>query len=117
MSVLLITHDLGVVAEICRTWRSCTRGAWSRAPRSPSSTASRPTRTPSASSSRGRGPAARAALRPIPGVVPSLADLPPGCAFQDRCFRRHDRCGQDPPWREIAPGHRARCWQPLEGGR
>jgi len=47
-------------------------------------------------------------------VVPSLANLPPGCAFQERCLRRHEACGEEPPWREIAPGHHARCWKPLE---
>jgi oligopeptide/dipeptide ABC transporter ATP-binding protein len=53
-------------------------------------------------------------LKPIPGVVPSLVNLPPGCAFQERCFRRYEACRQEPPWRDIAPGHHARCWAPLE---
>jgi oligopeptide/dipeptide ABC transporter ATP-binding protein len=53
-------------------------------------------------------------LKPIPGVVPSLSSLPPGCAFKDRCFRRHAACDAEPPWQLIAPGHHARCWKPLE---
>jgi oligopeptide/dipeptide ABC transporter ATP-binding protein len=117
MSVLLITHDLGVVAEICRNaavmyaGRVVESAAVAELYRHPAHPY-----TVGLFESRPR-PGGEGALRPIPGVVPSLADLPPGCAFQDRCFRRHERCGEDPPWREIAPGHRARCWQPLEGGR
>jgi peptide/nickel transport system ATP-binding protein/oligopeptide transport system ATP-binding protein len=117
MSVLLITHDLGVVAEVCRNaavmyaGRVVESAAVAELYRRPAHPY-----TVGLFESRPRA-GGEGALKPIPGVVPSLSDLPPGCAFQDRCFRRHERCVEDPPWREIAPGHRARCWQPLEGGR
>jgi peptide/nickel transport system ATP-binding protein/oligopeptide transport system ATP-binding protein len=47
----------------------------------------------------------------IPGVVPSLMNLPQGCKFSDRCGAASSQCLEDePPFVEIAPGHRCRCW-------
>ncbi len=115
MSVLLITHDLGVVAEICRNVAVMYAGkVVERA--GVDELFSRPAHPYTAGlfNSLPRVGGRAGGLHPIPGVVPSLTDLPPGCAFQDRCFRRHAACGEAPPWREIAPGHHARCWQPLE---
>jgi oligopeptide/dipeptide ABC transporter ATP-binding protein len=115
MSVLLITHDLGVVAEICRNVAVMYAG---KVVESAGAEAlfSRPAHpyTVGLFNSLPRGGGRGGVLKPIPGVVPSLANLPSGCAFQDRCFRRHAACGEEPPWREIAPGHRARCWSPME---
>ncbi len=54
-------------------------------------------------------------LNTIPGIVPSLLDLPPGCRFSNRCLRVHEPCrGQEPPL-TPAPGgqgadHLVRCW-------
>ena len=53
-------------------------------------------------------------LHPIPGVVPSLLNLPMGCAFRDRCSREEAGCAEAPPWTEIRPGHRVRCWRPAQ---
>ena len=54
-------------------------------------------------------------LATIPGVVPSLIDLPVGCRFASRCVARlqHglERClTEKPGLLEIAPGHQVRCW-------
>lgn len=50
-------------------------------------------------------------LDAIPGVVPSLMNLPQGCKFSDRCGTASSQCLEDePPFVEIAPGHRCRCW-------
>jgi peptide/nickel transport system ATP-binding protein len=50
-------------------------------------------------------------LQTIPGVVPSPLDLPRGCYFQERCFLASDHCRSDnPPLFEVGPGHLARCW-------
>ncbi len=54
-------------------------------------------------------------LETIPGVVPSLIDLPPGCRFASRCVARlqHELeiCTQEiPELREIEPGHQVRCF-------
>jgi oligopeptide/dipeptide ABC transporter ATP-binding protein len=115
MSVLLITHDLGVVAETChqvavmyagRVVERAAVGELFGRPAHPY--------TIGLFKSLPRVGVREGVLTPIPGAVPSLANLPVGCAFQDRCFRRHAACAEEPPWREIAPGHHARCWKPLE---
>ena len=50
-------------------------------------------------------------LPAIPGAVPSLANLPVGCAFQDRCPRVHDRCrSEEPPLLRQGARHEVRCW-------
>ncbi len=50
-------------------------------------------------------------LYEMEGVVPSLFDLPPGCPFNPRCPQRRSECSKDaPPWREIEKGHNALCW-------
>jgi len=57
----------------------------------------------------------RQPLPEIPGMVPALWALPPGCAFAPRCPRARDRCSRErPPLAEMAPGHRAACWYPVE---
>jgi len=115
MSVLLITHDLGVVAEICRNVAVMYAGKVVESA-GVDELFSRPAHpyTVGLFNSLPRVGGRSGGLKPIPGVVPSLAGLPPGCVFQDRCFRRHAACGEEPPWCEIAPGHHARCWKPLE---
>ncbi len=51
-------------------------------------------------------------LRQIPGMTPSLLNLPPGCAFRTRCARADGACESDPPENEAAPGHFLRCFHP-----
>ena len=52
-----------------------------------------------------------AKLQAIPGTVPSAADLPQGCAFSPRCPKALSVCGQvEPALKETATGHRVRCW-------
>ncbi len=53
-----------------------------------------------------------APLRQIPGMTPSLLDLPPGCAFRARCPRAGPRCSEPPPMAEYSPGRFARCIHP-----
>ena len=51
-------------------------------------------------------------LRTIPGTVPSLYNLPSGCYFQERCTEAFDACSKKvPPLIEIEPGHLLRCWK------
>jgi len=53
-------------------------------------------------------------LHQIPGMTPSLLNLPPGCAFRSRCLRADAACEVDPPVAEPAgPGHAVRCFHPL----
>jgi len=49
-------------------------------------------------------------LDPIPGMTPSLLNLPEGCAFRTRCSRATDACTREPQAVEHRPGHLARCW-------
>ncbi|CAM4331222.1 ABC transporter ATP-binding protein [Bordetella muralis] len=49
-------------------------------------------------------------LDPIPGMTPSLLNLPQGCAFRTRCHRATDACAQAPAAVEHRPSHWARCW-------
>ncbi|GLK83791.1 peptide ABC transporter ATP-binding protein [Ancylobacter defluvii] len=47
----------------------------------------------------------------IGGVVPNLAELPAGCAFQTRCPHVHERCrSQEPLLHAVHSGHQVRCW-------
>ncbi len=116
MSVLLITHDLGVVAEsaqrvaIFYAGRVVETGpveAIFRAPRHPY-TQGLLLAMPAADAPRG------ARLHVIPGSVPDLASLPAGCRFRGRCPRAIARCASDDPRLErVGPDHASACWNPL----
>jgi peptide/nickel transport system ATP-binding protein len=56
-------------------------------------------------------------LETIPGRVPELVDLPPGCPFMDRCHRAVDACREPPRAFPVAPAHEARCFnmEPVDG--
>jgi peptide/nickel transport system ATP-binding protein len=113
-AVIFVTHDLGVVAEVCqrvvvmyggqcveeadvhdaffRTAHPYTKGLLAS--------------MPSMADETGR-------LIPIPGFPPSLLDLPSGCLFADRCPVSHlvsdDRCRTERPALSGSGSHRARC--------
>jgi oligopeptide/dipeptide ABC transporter ATP-binding protein len=114
-SILLITHDLGVVAEMAQSVAVMYAGqivetarveALFSNPRHPYTVglmASIPSFDESISSDR--------MLTTIPGIVPSLIDLPPGCAFRERCSRVTKRCAQGiVPLVDTGDGHAVRCW-------
>jgi peptide/nickel transport system ATP-binding protein len=52
-------------------------------------------------------------LTQIPGMTPSLLDLPAGCAFRSRCPFAGDDCRADPPMLATAAGRAVRCVRPL----
>ncbi len=59
-------------------------------------------------------------LQEIPGIVPALTSLPKGCAFAPRCPLAEDKCQSEyPPYLEKSPGHWAACWRSdaVSGGR
>lgn len=113
MGLLIITHDLGVVAAVADRVAVMYAGkiveqapvrelfAHPRHPYTEGLLKSVPT-----FAARGT----RARLATIPGRVPSLAHLPVGCAFQERCYKAQEKCRTMPPLDEKAAGHTARCF-------
>ncbi len=122
-AVMLITHDLGVVAEtaqrvivmyagrkveeapvaelFAQPQHPYTRGLMASIPRLPVM--------------RGAEEDAAERLQEIPGMVPALADLPAGCVFASRCPHAEDRClAAYPAYEEKRPGHWAACWRSRE---
>ena len=116
MSVIIITHDLGVVAETAQyvavmyagkvveytdvitlyknPLHPYTQGLWKSIPMS------------------GVGTKRKEKLPGIPGVVPNILNLPPGCRFADRCSRRLSECSRkEPELHEVEAGHLVRCWR------
>jgi oligopeptide/dipeptide ABC transporter ATP-binding protein len=110
LAILLITHDLGVVAEMAhrvavmyagRIVEQSTIAEVLSAPRHPYTRAL-------LASIPGAEPGAR--LRAIPGTVPALGQLPSGCVFWPRCADRFDACQQPPELITVAPQHDVRCF-------
>jgi peptide/nickel transport system ATP-binding protein len=111
LSIVFVTHDLGLVAEVCDDvlvmyggtvveYADC--DAIFNAPAHPYTQrllqafpdVERPGST----------------LSSIPGNPPRLDDLPPGCRFEPRCLRREGICAVEPPPAiQVAPGHLAAC--------
>jgi oligopeptide/dipeptide ABC transporter ATP-binding protein len=57
-------------------------------------------------------------LVPIEGLPPDLVDPPPGCPFQPRCPYAIERClPENPSLEPVVPGHRIACWVDVTGGR
>jgi peptide/nickel transport system ATP-binding protein len=50
-------------------------------------------------------------LTGIPGSPPSLLNPPAGCRFRDRCPLAFEKCSEEPPFVELAPGHSVACWK------
>jgi peptide/nickel transport system ATP-binding protein len=50
-------------------------------------------------------------LSGLAGSPPSLLEPPKGCRFRERCPLATARCAQQPPFREVAPGHHVACWE------
>jgi peptide/nickel transport system ATP-binding protein len=53
----------------------------------------------------------QATLTGIPGRPPSLLRPPTGCRFRDRCPFAFDKCAENPPLDEVRPGHHVACWK------
>ncbi len=109
-AIMLITHNLGVVAESARrvVVMYCGRVMEQGAVRDIFDHAVHPyTRGLLESIPRPGGKE----LYEMKGIVPSLFDLPQGCPFHPRCPQALPRCAKEPPpWRELAPGHHVLCW-------
>jgi oligopeptide/dipeptide ABC transporter ATP-binding protein len=116
MSILLITHDLGVVAQTAHTVAVMYAGkiveyaevgelfAYPLHPYTQGLFAAIPRLGMSKQNVR---------LQTVPGTVPNPLNFPPGCRFHPRCFSCNNdpKClKQEPPLREHRPGHFAACW-------
>ena len=119
MAIIFITHDLGVIAELCdrvlvmyggRVIEQSGIETLFDAPRHPY------TRGLLNAIPRLEKPA-KETLDTIPGMVPSLFDFPPGCRFQNRCEHVIERCTRETPELEaVAPAHSVRCFRHAELG-
>ncbi len=118
MSVILITHDLAVVAEVCdrvlvmyagqvvetgsiedifyRPQHPYTQGLLASVPRMDSM--------------------ADDELHSIPGNPPNLMDLGSGCHFRERCSKVMDVCSQEPPLQVAPDGRKSRCFIKMTNG-
>jgi oligopeptide/dipeptide ABC transporter ATP-binding protein len=115
-AIIMITHDLGVVAEMARKVvvmyagkvveqapveqlfgepnHPYTQGLLQSLPRVDKDASGFKTR-----------------LQEIPGIVPSLLNLPPGCKFASRCPKVMAICEEEePPLEQVAPNHYSACW-------
>ncbi|RXK84996.1 ABC transporter ATP-binding protein [Chlorobaculum sp. 24CR] len=113
MSVMLITHDFGVVAELCEevVVMYASRIAESGAVRHIFENPLHPY-TQGLLKSIPRLGAKKERLNVIEGNVPSATRLPDGCRFAGRCPLSDDHCRREqPPLLEHEPGHRAACWK------
>ncbi|MBQ8664666.1 MAG: ABC transporter ATP-binding protein [Mailhella sp.] len=113
MGVLLITHDLGVVAEAADDVAVMYAGElveqapaldFFQHPLHPYSQGLMACAPLVGNHSARRLPA-------IPGMVPLPSDLPEGCAFSPRCPHATERCREPQILSEVAPGHMVRCWR------
>jgi oligopeptide transport system ATP-binding protein len=119
MAMILITHDLGVMAGVAD--RVCVMYAGAIVETSGVDEVFRTPRHPYTlgllrsipNVVRGQ----RQRLVPIDGQPPDLADLPPGCPFEPRCQFRLEKCaGENPEIEEVVPGHSIACWVDVTGG-
>lgn len=115
-SIILITHDLGVVAEMCD--RVSVMYAGRIVEEAPVLELFQRSKHPYTVALIGSTPVlghADKELTTIPGSVPNLSNLPPGCKFAPRCADRVrnklEICTQEEPeLKVIAPNHKVRCW-------
>jgi oligopeptide/dipeptide ABC transporter ATP-binding protein len=119
LAMLLITHNLGVVAQTCE--RVGVMYAGRLVELSPVQSLFDGPLHPYAQglmASLPRLGGSHRRLTPVAGAVPELTALPPGCHFQPRCPYAFESCVRDiPPVFRPEPGREVRCWLHAPGGR
>ncbi len=112
MAVLLITHDLAVVAQMVD--RVVVMYAGVVVEEAPLESLFGHPAHPYTEGLLGSIPKLGSRGKPLPfikGSVPDPLRLPPGCRFSDRCPKRFDRCTEaEPEMFTVSAGHRSRCW-------
>ncbi|WNS75164.1 ABC transporter ATP-binding protein [Bacillus sp. DTU_2020_1000418_1_SI_GHA_SEK_038] len=112
MGIIMITHDLGVVAEICDRVAVMYLGqiieeadvkSLFKTPLHPY-TRGLMQSIPQLDGDRTKK------LHVIKGKVPSLHDVPEGCPFAARCAYSDDQCKKDPPIKAYSDSHNVKCW-------
>ncbi len=112
-AVMLITHDLGVVAQICervivmyagRIVEEATADQLFERPLHPYAVGLM-------RSMPRLGPTVKDRLLPIEGAPPDMVSPPKGCRFAPRCPLAFEKCQEMPQLREIEAGHRVACWR------
>jgi oligopeptide transport system ATP-binding protein len=113
-AIVLITHDLGVVAEVCQrvivmyAGKIVEQGSAKDLFTNPQ----HPYTIGLLRSIPRLGERVKDTLATIGGLPPDLLAPPTGCRFRPRCPRRQELCEQEPPLAETQPGQRAACWFP-----
>jgi len=112
LTLFLITHDMGVVAEMCD--RVAVLYAGNIVELAPVDEIFKNPKHPYTMGLLRAVPNPQAdieKLEPIPGTIPNLIFPPPGCRFHPRCPFARDVCKREkPPLVEVSPGHYVRCW-------
>lgn len=108
-SVLLITHDLGVVAKLCD--RVVVMYAGQEAEMAPTAAAfARPSHPYTCKLLESLPERQQGEIHGIPGTVPNLIEPPPGCRFHTRCEHTMTICAEEQPApAELSPEHWVRC--------
>src|SRR4051812_37823161 len=120
-AIVLISHDLGVIAGVCA--RVVVMYAGEVVEEGPTQAILSDPRHPytwaliNAVPRLDRPASANRRLTTIEGAPPDPLALPPGCRFAPRCPFRIDKCDEHPGLDEVAPGRKARCWVTQAGGR
>ncbi len=112
VGIILITHDLGVAASLCR--RIAVMYAGQIVETGPVRTIYRTPSHPYTQALLAAIPrlhSKRTRLAAIPGQPPSLIEPPTGCRFAARCPLRMDQCAEPPPTVDLGDGHSAACWK------
>ena len=112
MSVVLITHDLGIVGEVCDRVLVMYAGEIIE-----SASVNDLFDNPKHPYTRGLlqsipklGPTVKDRMEPIDGAPPDLIAMPPGCRFAPRCPKKFDLCKDEPTLKEVGPNHKCACW-------
>ena len=113
-SMIVITHDLSILAQIADTIMIMYAGKL--AEKAAASTIINQPLHPYTQRLLASLPEvgvryADGALTGIPGRPPSLLDPPTGCRFRDRCPFAFDKCVEEPPFIELGPAHQVACWK------
>lgn len=112
LAVLLITHDLGVAADMADFVGVMYAGMLMEQARTSELFGNplHPYTQGLMAAQPGRAAINLRRLPAVPGTVPSLAEMPPGCPFQPRCAKALTRCAAEEPPVSDRNGHKVACW-------